>query len=171
MSDRAEAIMDAAEVRIRDGGYHGFSFREIAADVGVKSSSVHHHFPTKEALATAVARRYVDRFEQAVEREEAGGAGRVDAWRRVFRRALLEDGRMCLCGALGAGVVALPAEVAAEARRFFERGLENLTQSPAGKGLSPAAAKRTMATLEGAMLLARTLGDPATFDQATEALA
>ena len=29
------AIMDAAERRIRLGGFNGFSFREIAADVGM----------------------------------------------------------------------------------------------------------------------------------------
>ncbi|WP_157628311.1 helix-turn-helix domain-containing protein, partial [Ensifer sp. BR816] len=46
--------MDAAEERIRRAGYSGFSFREIAADVGVKSASVHYHFPTKERLAAAV---------------------------------------------------------------------------------------------------------------------
>jgi TetR/AcrR family transcriptional repressor of nem operon len=62
-SEKASEIMDAAERRIRTSGYNGFSFRQIAADVGVKSSSVHHHFPTKPALAAAVARRYTDRFE------------------------------------------------------------------------------------------------------------
>ena len=51
-------ILAAAEQRIRTAGYHGFSFREIAADVGIKSSSVHHYFPTKESLGVAVARRY-----------------------------------------------------------------------------------------------------------------
>jgi TetR/AcrR family transcriptional repressor of nem operon len=167
VSDRAEAILDAAERRIRDGGYNGFSFREIAADVGVKSSSVHHHFPTKEALATTVARRYSDRFEQAVETEEAAGVGRVQAWQRVFRRALVEDGRMCLCGALATSAAGLPPDVALQARRFFERGLENLTSGPGKQALSPSAARRTLATLEGAMLLARALDDPETFDQAT----
>lgn len=48
MTDTSNAIMDATEERIRQGGYSGFSFREIAADVGVKSSSVHYHFPIKK---------------------------------------------------------------------------------------------------------------------------
>jgi TetR/AcrR family transcriptional repressor of nem operon len=61
MTEMRNAILDAAEARIRRGGYSGFSFREIAVDVGVKSSSVHYHFPTKEMLAAAVARRYTDR--------------------------------------------------------------------------------------------------------------
>ena len=37
MSDVKAAIMDAAERRMQQGGFGGFSFREIAADVGVKS--------------------------------------------------------------------------------------------------------------------------------------
>ncbi len=57
ISDVKTAIMDAAERRMQLGGFGGFSFREIAADVGIKSSSVHYHFPTKEDLAAAVIRR------------------------------------------------------------------------------------------------------------------
>ena len=58
MSDVKTAIMDAAERRMQRGGFGGFSFREIAADVGIKSSSVHYHFPTKEDLSAAVIRRW-----------------------------------------------------------------------------------------------------------------
>jgi TetR/AcrR family transcriptional regulator, transcriptional repressor for nem operon len=170
MSDRAELIMDAAERRIRQGGYNGFSFREIAADVGVKSSSVHHHFPTKEALAVAVARRYGERFEQSVAAEMEKGHSPLAAWHRVFRRALVHDGQMCLCGALGAGVADLPADVAAEAKRFFERGLKSLTQPQKGSSLSAGRAKHALATLEGAMLLARAMNDTKTFDEATKPL-
>ena len=66
MSDAAVAIMDAAERRIRLGGFNGFSFREIAADVGIKSSSVHYHFPTKENLAAAVIHRYTDEVAELI---------------------------------------------------------------------------------------------------------
>ncbi len=69
MSDVAAAIMDAAERRMRKGGFSGFSFREIAADVGVKSSSVHYHFPTKENPAAAVIQRYTAQTADLIERE------------------------------------------------------------------------------------------------------
>lgn len=169
MTATTEAILDAAERRIRDAGYNGFSFREVAADVGIRSASVHHHFPTKAELAVAVARRYAERFEAAVGAGPDGGG--VAAWRAAFRRALREDGRMCLCGVLGAEAGALPPEVAAEARRFFERGVAQL----AGTRARPSAAARdaalqTMAVLEGAMLLARVLDDPGVFDRATSGL-
>ena len=100
MSETANAIMDVAEARIRRGGYNSFSFRDIAAVVGVKSASVHYHFPTKEKLAAAVARRYTDRFFQAIDERVAMGDNIVEAWRGGFRDALLHDGTLCLCGAL-----------------------------------------------------------------------
>lgn len=166
MSDTADAIMDAAERRIRDAGYSGFSFREIAADVGVKSASVHYHFPTKESLAASVARRYTQRFLSAVDREIAEGRDAVMAWNMAFRRALRGDGKMCLCGVLGATSGHLPNEVMIEARRFFQLGLEKLTEN----GLSRSRAMQVMATSEGAMLLANVLSEPSAFDEATAAL-
>jgi TetR/AcrR family transcriptional repressor of nem operon len=166
MSEKSEAIMDAAEKRIRRAGYNGFSFREIATDMGMASSSIHHHFSTKDALAAAVARRYSDRFEQVVTAEVAAGSSLTNAWHRGFRRALAEDGRMCLCGALGASAQDLPEEVLVEAQRFFKQGLTTLEQS----GLSGEEAMRLLATLEGAMLMANTLRDVSAFDQATSAL-
>jgi len=62
MSDVNTAILDAAEARMRLGGFNGFSFR----DVGVKSSSVHYHFPTKETLAAAVIHRYTDKAIESI---------------------------------------------------------------------------------------------------------
>ncbi|WP_376087446.1 TetR/AcrR family transcriptional regulator [Roseomonas sp. CCTCC AB2023176] len=162
-TSKADEILDAAERRIREAGYNGFSFRDLAADVGIRSASVHHHFPTKAALAAAVARRYADRFLAALEPEPPDRI--VAAWRAAFRHALREDGRMCLCGVLGAEAGALPPEVAAEARRFFQRGAECLAGNTPDDGL------RILATLEGAMLVARTLGDPDAFDRATATLA
>jgi TetR/AcrR family transcriptional repressor of nem operon len=167
MSDTVNAIMDAAERRIREAGYGGFSFRDIAAEVGVKSSSVHYHFPTKEALATAVAARYTDRFAEAVAQEVTDEGDPVEAWRKAFRRALHADGKMCLCGSLAATAGDLSLEVAGQVRRFFELGVENLVAG----GLSRERAMQVIATLEGAMLLANVLGDTKAFDEATGTLA
>jgi AcrR family transcriptional regulator len=47
VNDTAERLMDLAEAHMRNGGYAGFSFRDLAAELGIKSASVHHHFPTK----------------------------------------------------------------------------------------------------------------------------
>jgi TetR/AcrR family transcriptional regulator, transcriptional repressor for nem operon len=146
--------MDLAEAHIRDAGYNGYSFRDLATEAGIKSSSVHHHFPTKAALTAAVARRYTDA---------------VSAYRNVFRTALLKDGRMCLGGALGAEAGGLPPEVADVARDFFRRLVDDLADRIDGPG-SRTRAQQVLATLEGAMILARSLDQINTFDTATAAL-
>ncbi|EJB07807.1 TetR family transcriptional regulator [Rhizobium phaseoli] len=166
MNETAEAILDAAEERIRGAGYSGFSYRDVAADVGVKASSVHYHFPAKEKLAAAVARRYTDRFLEAVDQRQAAGADIVAAWRQVFREALHRDARMCLCGAMAATSHDLAEEVRVEVRRFFLLGIERLMQG----GLERDAAVHVIATLEGAMLAANVLDDHSLFDSGTAAL-
>ncbi|MEM6465574.1 MAG: helix-turn-helix domain-containing protein, partial [Pseudomonadota bacterium] len=81
MPDRRDAILDVTERLIRAHGYSGFSFRDVATEVGIKSASVHYHFPTKPDLAAAVARRYRERFAKALEEKEQQGATRIEAWR------------------------------------------------------------------------------------------
>lgn len=161
MSDRREAILDVAERRIRANGYGGFSFREIANDVGIKSASVHYHFPTKSDLAAAVAKRYRERFAAALAKEEQKGAPRVEAWRSLFHTALKRDGLMCLCGILAVEGASLPEDVAREARTFLEFGIASLDEVRPGEGV------RILSQLEGAMLIARSAGDPDIFAQAT----
>jgi TetR/AcrR family transcriptional regulator, transcriptional repressor for nem operon len=162
--------MDLAESHIRDGGYNSYSFRDLAAEAGIKSSSVHHHFPTKAALTAAVMRRYTDNVLAAVaDATERGGADAVSAYRSVFRTTLLKDGRMCLGGALGAETGGLPPEVAQAARDFFRRVTDDLSYRIGGTD-PRAHAQQVVAALEGAMILARALGDTDAFDTATATL-
>src|ERR1700753_3873142 len=112
MSDVSVAIMDAAERRMRSGGFNGFSFREIAVDVGVKSSSVHYHFPTKEKLAAAVVRRYTDRNSEVMDLKLQNEPNPVKAYVETFRETINSPSRMCPCSVLAAALLDLPSEVA-----------------------------------------------------------
>lgn len=173
-SPKADEILDAAERMARTGGYNGFSFREIAKAVGIKAASVHYHFPGKDDLGAAVARRYTDRFLDALGAPDDPAAPEelLAAYVALYRNALAGEGLMCLCGIFGAEIAALPAPVANEARTFFERNVDWLDRlfARAHPGTDPArcraAALRTVATLEGAMILARSLDDIAAFDGA-----
>jgi hypothetical protein len=39
VSETAKRLMDLAKAHIRDAGYGGFSFRDLAAEIGIKSAS------------------------------------------------------------------------------------------------------------------------------------
>ena len=60
--DTKERIMAAARLTVQDRGYSGLSFRELAKEVGIKSASIHHYFPTQGELGGALADRYTSDF-------------------------------------------------------------------------------------------------------------
>ena len=115
MNETAERLMDLAEAHIRSAGYGRFSLRDVATEIDIKSASVHHHFPTKATKAAAVARRYGDRFLTAVARRpNESPEDAISTYRLAFRAAHDQDGRMCLCGVLGAEAGVLSPEIAEE---------------------------------------------------------
>jgi TetR/AcrR family transcriptional repressor of nem operon len=162
--------MDLAEAHMRNGGYAGFSFRDLAAELGIKSASVHHHFPTKATMAAAVARRYAERFFATVaRRSDEGAEDAVAAYRSTFKAALGRDRLMCLFGALSVEAGGLPPQVANEIPLFFRRCINDLSQR-IGRPNPEARAFEVIATLEGGMMLARAYQDTEAFDRAVAGL-
>ncbi|MBZ9705228.1 TetR/AcrR family transcriptional regulator [Mesorhizobium sp. ESP7-2] len=47
-------VLDVAEVAFQARGYHASSLGDLMAVAGVSGGALHHHFPTKKALALAV---------------------------------------------------------------------------------------------------------------------
>jgi TetR/AcrR family transcriptional repressor of nem operon len=168
MNETAERLMDSAEAHMRNGGYGAFSFRDIAAEVGISSASVHHHFPTKPIMAAAVARRYGERFLANVAQRADGTPEDVVAiYRAQIRGSLERHGQMCLCGVLGVESGSLLPEVADEIEHFFRRCIEDITRRLGGGPAAEKRAHQVMATLEGAMMLARVCRSVESFDLAT----
>jgi AcrR family transcriptional regulator len=58
-------VLDVAEESFQARGYHASSLGELMAAAGVSGGALHHHFPTKKALALAVI---AERVAGAVER-------------------------------------------------------------------------------------------------------
>jgi TetR/AcrR family transcriptional repressor of nem operon len=167
MSDAAIAIMDSAERRIRVGGFNGFSFREIASDVGVKSSSVHYHFPTKDVLAAAVVRRYTERVSEEIDHDLEKEKDPVRLWTKAFRRSSTSAKTMCPCVVLGAASQDLPSEVSVEIKRFFKMCIDKMM----AEGMSKNDATELLSTITGALVLSNALGESGVYDRATGVLA
>ena len=164
----AGKIVAAAERRMRESGFHGFSFRDIAADVGIKSASVHHHFPTKEDLGAAVAQAYTKRMMEALgdpkdpqRSPEALIELYVDGYRQAMQKG---KGRTtCLGGVIACELASLPNHVARAGAEFFEQSAAWLEavlrrRSPEAKPETiQAQAIRIVALLQGGTLIAKAL--------------
>ena len=176
MSKRDE-ILDVAEHLIRKAGYNAFSTRDVAEAVGIKSASVHYHFPTKSDIGAAVAERYTQRFLEALGDPLSFCAKRRDAvlcYIDAFRIALVTDRELCLCAVLGAESRGLPDDVGKHARSFFEKNLAWLATalgSPAASGGKDyATACLILAALEGAMILSQSLATDEVFENVAAGL-
>lgn len=166
-----DKILAAAEARLRSDGYGAVSFRDLANDVGVKSASVHYHFPRKEDLGVAVVAAYTEKVLEAL---AAAGQGntpqdRLAGYIGVFRHALVQENAICLCAMLGAEAKGLPVPVAEAVRVFFQANIDWLDEALADAARKPKPAE-IIAALEGAMLLANTMESTAMFEDVASGL-
>jgi len=181
MSTRS-ALLDSAEHLARSRGFDGFSYADLAREVGIRKPSVHHHFPTKADLALGLVQRYRERFVAFLERlsgEHEDGASRLTGYLDLYREALSGGEEVCLCVAFSAGRDSLTPEVLAEVRLFEEAGIAWLTEafrrgaedgSIADVDDPRSEAMAAMACVEGAQLLARSAKSVERFDAATQLL-
>ena len=172
-NDTRDRVLAAAEARISRHGFHGTSFRDLAQDVGIRSASVHYHFPTKADLGRAVADRYADRFLEGLGDPAASGtsgSAKLEKLVAAFREAARHQRRMCLCGLLGSERDGLPEPVQGSVARFFERLIAWLEGVFGSEPQGRARALHVVAVLEGALLLAHALQDPDLFDLAVAPL-
>lgn len=167
-------LLDAAEQRMRKGGYNAVSFRELAEDTGIKSSSVHYHFPKKEDLGSALVKRYAERFFENLNSQASDAntpIAKLNAFSRVYRTALTEDKAICLCGLLGAEIKGLPHPLAHGIKGFFDENITWIEQAlpreiPKSKRCK--IARTVVASHQGALMLATSMDDITLFDMISE---
>jgi TetR/AcrR family transcriptional regulator, transcriptional repressor for nem operon len=173
----ADRILDAAEHLVQTRGFNGFSYADIADVLSIRKPSIHHHFPTKAKLGERMLDRYNRDMETVLARVDAISRGAREALRNytgLYGRMLRDRNRMCVFGMMAAEVSTMPPAVCKCIRQFFDRNEAWLAQVM-GKGRrarelsfrgSPLeAARRLLASLEGAMLVARAYDDPQRFDR------
>ncbi|WP_241771193.1 TetR/AcrR family transcriptional regulator [Acidisphaera rubrifaciens] len=163
-----------ARARAQAHGYDGLNFRDLAADIGIKSASIHYHFPTKADLGAAVAKRYREDSAEGLERlwiEKGKPAACLRAYPGVFRKALERGNRMCLCGFMAAEYDDLPDTVKAEVKAFADAHVAWLTRALAASGVDAdpeqveRRARAIFAAIGGAQLMARSRADVSVFDE------
>ena len=169
--DTKSFVLSEAETLIRTMGYAAFSYADLSERVGIRKASIHHHFPTKEALGTAVIDRYLEKFVA----ELAALAARAFSTKRkllvygdYFASDLL-NGQMPLCGALAGDAADLPTVMQKRVKAFFELHLtwleKVLTLGIAAGEIERAqlpkpSALLLLSTLQGASIVAWALKDP-----------
>ncbi len=173
----ATAILDVAERLAQTRGYNGFSYADIAAELGVTKASLHYHFPSKAELGRALIVRYHGLFGAALDSIDGHTKSPPEKLKRYvgLYDSVLSNERMCLCGMLAAEYATLPAPMQEGLTAFFdanERWLTTVLEEGLRAGtfaFREAAKERArvlLGALEGAMLVARSYGNARRFQTA-----
>ena len=176
----ASRILDVAERLVQLRGFNGFSYADVAAELGITKASLHYHFAGKAELGEALIDRYATRFLaalSAIDATDADTRAKLEAYADLYSD-VLQSNRMCLCGMLAAEYQTLPERMQQAVVRFFDENeswLARVLEEGRDRALPLTASSRDEARtlisgLEGAMLVARPYGDMDRFRTAASRL-
>ena len=161
-----EQVLEHAITLMMLRGYHGFSYKDLSSLVGVKTSSIHYYFPSKDDLVLEAVSRYSTDVIGAVNAIDAELPANLQLkkYTALFGRTLGDGDQICLCGMLASDIGTLPESVR-EAVQAFYRANEQWLARLLTKGMSegtlvaqgkPEASARTLyAAYQGSVLASR----------------
>ncbi len=177
-SDTKTALLNSAETAARTLGFDGFSYADLAEDVGIRKASIHHHFPSKAKLSVALMQRYHENVQSVcaeISEKCATGGEQLAQLIGLYRTGSNGGKQLCLCASFSASRDSLPADVIEQISQFramivgwmtkaFETGRDDGSiANVVDPALEAAAA---LSLLEGAQLAARAEENPAFFENA-----
>ena len=175
-----EQLLDYAQNLIMLRGYNGFSYRDLAELVGVKTSSIHYYFPSKEDLVLEAINVYSSESlaeMYAIDSSQSADL-RLDRYARMFGKVLGDGDQICLCGMLAADIASLPEHIKQAVQGFFrsnETWLGKLLAEGKKQGTlvvngEPEAAGRVLyAAYQGTVLSSRLFGTKGRLEEVARA--
>ncbi|HND47549.1 MAG TPA: TetR/AcrR family transcriptional regulator [Anaerolineales bacterium] len=163
-------ILNLGETLLQDKGFNGFSYANIAAELGVKNAAIHYHYPTKEDLGIAVMQRYRERFKLWINNarvKDLTPEGKLDWFLSIYTNMRADQGKICLVGSMEAEFNSIPEGLQSEVQGLHKELLIWLQSTLAEgrdadafafKGEPADKAAMLLSTLQGALQMARALG-------------
>ena len=120
MADTRTQILEIAERLIRTRGYSGFSYAGIAEVVGTSKAAIHHYFPSKVDLGSAL----LDQTSQDLQAHLNSGPqtdsiAMLKHYFKIFELSILGE-QVCLCGMLMAENDGLPDALRLKNKRLVD---------------------------------------------------
>jgi TetR/AcrR family transcriptional regulator, transcriptional repressor for nem operon len=170
-TDTRRHILRSARNLMQTRSYLGFSFQDIADQVGIRKPSLYHHFASKEALGVEVLREVTQSFADWATTTPAAPQGKLSAYFNMYRNGLHAGREMCPAGALAPGWDCIDSKLRAAVRglravqiRWLAEALGALDSRNRHQAAERAAF--VFAACQGALLSARMTGAIADFDAA-----
>jgi AcrR family transcriptional regulator len=126
--DTRELIVQTADNLIRYKGFNAFSYKDISAVIGIKTSSIHYYFPTKTSLAVAVVQEHERQFERLTQKVVGKPVlEQITVLISVYNQ-YLAAGQICLLGSLATDLHTLEEPVKVVLKELADHILNWLTE-------------------------------------------
>jgi TetR/AcrR family transcriptional repressor of lmrAB and yxaGH operons len=175
-----DSLVATTAVLLRRQGYAATGTAQVLAESGVTTGSLYHHFPEgKEALAEAAvdaAGAEVGRLLEGILARPKSVSDAISTWTRALGSTLAQDPRDgCPVAPVALESIHASPRLRAASARAFESWRGILAARLLRDGWSTVEAEGTatavLCLIEGALLLARTSGDPGPLEVAAQAAA
>jgi AcrR family transcriptional regulator len=113
METRA-AIIALAGRLIKQRGFNAFSFSDLSKEIGIKTASIHYHFPTKADLGVATVKDHIEKMEEfkAGLKNESPQV-KLETALSIYSR-LSADNKVCIIGSLATDLNTVDDKIKAE---------------------------------------------------------
>lgn len=123
-----ETIIEKADEFIRNKGYNAFSFKDISNDIGIKTASIHYHFPTKSDLGVATIKEHVARYESLKEKvANESPLTKLEAFLAIHTQ-IKQENKVCIVGSLSTDLNTLDETIKTELQIFAKLVIEWITE-------------------------------------------
>jgi AcrR family transcriptional regulator len=118
-------ILELAQDLLRERGYTGFSYGQIADRLDVKPAAIHYYFPGKESLGVTLVGRERRRFKKMSARLAKQGVwARLEWFLNIYEHYSLGGTRVCYLGALESGYGELPESLKTQVKSLNNEMLD-----------------------------------------------
>lgn len=170
----SKQIIDISQELFQQKGYKAFSYRDLSKLIGIKTSSIHYYFHTKDDLALALVIRYKDAFRkerELIDKKSSDPKSKLKLYFELFIKDFRKNKRICFCSMLASDYSNLPDAVKHEVVNIFRDNIRwisgvlrnGLQKKIFNMSLSPdELAEVIFSSFEGATITARLAGDEST---------
>ena len=168
-NETATLLLDQAQTLVQERGFNAFSYKDLAKAVGIRTASIHYHFPSKGDLGVALMQRYSAGLEGLLTSLDARRSSHLSRLKGLIDAyaATEAKGAICLCGSLASDLNTLPEHLAGAVAAYLDRslawiqtvledGIREGEFTPKGKPADLAAI--LISSLQGALMLSRGSG-------------
>jgi TetR/AcrR family transcriptional regulator, transcriptional repressor for nem operon len=168
-------ILNSAQRLIQTRSFEGFSFQDIADEVGIRKASLYHHFDSKDAVAIAVLKRGADWVTGRLDAtKELAPPERLERYFDLFHDLHGKAERMCPGGSFASVFGAVSPAVQRALHAFTKMHLdwlEGVVREGAALGAFEIGeqaprdvALQIFSSVQGALLTGRLTADPGVLD-------